>query len=199
MDALPGPHGPASPPGPFFAAPQDGGGIAKVVVIRRRAGRRTGLRGRTGWLKKKGYVRSPCWRSARRSAEGCQDLSCKGLVPLSSMRRVPRPPRARRSLTSENITVHTSVELGTAGAQQGRLPFRLVRPRTPSTLADVPPAVNVWRACPTGAMTKGGRQARIGLGQGARAGPSRGWSAERCVRRLPDRGQSTSSGRSTSA
>jgi heterodisulfide reductase subunit A len=111
-----------------------------------------------------------------------QDLSCKGLVHCRQC-DVCRVHRLRSQvLTSENIAVHTSVELEQLERNNGRYRFDLVRPKDAIDLGRCSRCGKCVEACPTGAMTKAG--GRIGLDRSA-CRSIQGLECERCVSVCP--------------
>lgn len=111
-----------------------------------------------------------------------QDLSCKGTVHCRQC-DVCRVHRLRSQvLSSELITVHTSVELEQLERNNGRYRFDLVRPKDAIDLGRCSRCGKCVEACPTGAMTKSGGKIRLDRGS---CRSIQGLECERCVSVCP--------------
>lgn len=111
-----------------------------------------------------------------------QDLSCKGVVHCRQC-DVCRVHRLRSQvLTSELITVHTSVELEQVERHNGRYRFDLVRPKDAIDLGRCSRCGKCVEACPTGAMTKASGKIRLERGS---CRSIQGLECERCVSVCP--------------
>ncbi|HQN75974.1 MAG TPA: FAD-dependent oxidoreductase [Methanomassiliicoccales archaeon] len=111
-----------------------------------------------------------------------QDLSCKGVVHCRQC-DVCRTHRLRSQvLSSELISVHTSVELEQVERNNGRYRFDMVRPKDAIDLGRCSRCGKCVEACPTGAMTKVGGKIRLNR---SACRSLQGLECERCVSVCP--------------
>lgn len=111
-----------------------------------------------------------------------QDLSCKGLVHCRQCDVCRVHSLRSQVLSSELITVHTSVELEQLERNNGRYRFDMVRPKDAIDLGRCSRCGKCVEACPTGAMTKVGGKIRLDRGS---CRSIQGLECERCVSVCP--------------